>query len=184
MKPIILTADEVRAARAGTLTELRRPMKEQPTIVHKGIPYRPRRSTREPYIVGGVFGRVRHSPIRGPFGAPGALLWVRETWASADIMYQDHENDVPSTIAYRADKSAILYNAAKPSPVPGYDIKSWNWDRIKWRSPVTMPLWAARLTLATRAVRVEQVADAWTWIGVPEVLRRDGQPIPPREVQS
>ncbi len=184
MKPIILTADEVRAALAGTLTELRRPMKEQPTIVHKGIPYRPRRSPREPYIVGGVFGRVRHSPIRGPFGAPGALLWVRETWASADIMYQDHENDVPSTIAYRADKSAILYNAAKPSPVPGYDIKSWNWDRIKWRSPVTMPLWAARLTLATRAVRVEQVADAWTWIGVPEVLRRDGQPIPPREVQS
>lgn len=63
-----------------------------------------------------------------PWGEAGDELWVRETWASDDN----------KTAWYRADGET--YNAGLP-----------------WRSPVTMPRWASRLTLELVGVRVERL---------------------------
>lgn len=95
-------------------------------------------------------------PLRSPFGRPGDRLWVRETWASADCMYQGHENDPPSTIAYRADKSAIAFGT---KPVPSWDLASWNWDSLKWKPSTRMKRGDSRIDLRVTGVRVERLQD-------------------------
>lgn len=91
------------------------------------------------------------------YGAIGDRLYVRERWAPADTMYQGHEQDVPGVIAYAADRTAIQYEATKPRPVPAWDLKSWNWDALKWRPSIHMPKWASRLTLEITEIRVERL---------------------------
>lgn len=78
--PILFSAPMVIANRrkVDPKTITRRVMKDAPTIVVDGKPYRPQVYAREPYIVGGPFGRTPHTPIRCPYGAPGDHLWVRE----------------------------------------------------------------------------------------------------------
>jgi hypothetical protein len=123
-------------------------------------------SVRGYAVVEGRFGVSWEHPGGGPggwtacpYGGPGDRLWVRETWADADIMYQGHQNDSPSVVAYRADKSAIQYEAAKPMAVPAFDLAQWNWDALKWRPSIHMPRWASRVTLEIVSVRVERLQD-------------------------
>lgn len=85
------------------------------------------------------------------------ILQVKECWADADCMYQDHVNDVPSVIAYRADKHAIQFNAKSPRAVSKRDLKSWNWDQLKWRSSTSMPAWASRCSLVVEHAEVRRV---------------------------
>jgi hypothetical protein len=94
-----------------------------------------------------------------PHGRPGDRLWVRETWGDADHYYQGHANDCPSVVAYRADRQAIQFDAAKPTPVPESDIDSWNWDKMKWRPSIYMPRWASRIDLEITEVRVQRLQD-------------------------
>lgn len=92
-----------------------------------------------------------------PWGAPGDRLWVRETWANADCMYQGHENDEPGVVAYRADKSAIQFDASAPRTIPQWDLTSWNWDALRWRSSTTMPRRFSRIQLEVTDVRCERL---------------------------
>jgi hypothetical protein len=66
-----------------------------------------------------------------PYGAPGDVLWVRETWADPCGA------QIP---AYKADNATA-------------------WENIKWRSPIHMPRWASRITLEITNVRVERVQE-------------------------
>jgi hypothetical protein len=94
---------------------------------------------------------------RCPYGVTGDRLWVRETWADADCMYQTHQNDVPGVIAYRADHSAINFLARNPKEVSKNDLYSWNFDRLKWKPSIHMPRWASRITLEITRVRLERI---------------------------
>lgn len=94
-----------------------------------------------------------------PYGNVGDVLWVRETWCSGDCFYQLHENDTPSVVAYRADKSAIRFNALTPHPIPERDIQTWNWNKVTWRPSIFMPRWASRLKLRITDVRVQRLQD-------------------------
>lgn len=89
----------------------------------------------------------------------GQRLWVRETWADADRMYQGHTNDTPGTIAYFADKSAIQFNSPSPRKVPKYDLEQWNWDSLEKRPSIFLPRWASRITLEVTSVRIERLGD-------------------------
>lgn len=93
-----------------------------------------------------------------PYGAPGDLLWVRETWqeffadevpvwrrdAPAGRMGIPAQPDRKSVVAYRAD------GEISPHPEYGHAV---------WRPSIHMPRWASRLTLRITDVRVERVQD-------------------------
>jgi hypothetical protein len=91
--------------------------------------------------------RVETLLPRCPYGAPGDLLWVRETWA--DISGATGQ----CTVAYRAscenNELDVVVGAAEICRL-----------RVaKWRPSIHMPKWAARLWLRVEDVRVERLQD-------------------------
>ena len=189
-RPIILRADEVRAALAGTQTQVRRPVNVTHVQYLGGAP-----ETSDPadwgYWVDDEYGRwavlargVRermhngHVSIPCPLGQPGDRLWVRETWAAlepaaSEETAREHMDRVlsgPDGLTL-----ALWYRADGEMPVVD-QLFADDGDAIRWRSPVTMPRWASRITLEIADVGVERAAGEWVWVvtfrrlGAEEVL--------------
>ena len=83
-------------------------------------------------------------PIPFPYGWPGDLLWVRETFRETGSAQQVDGKlrgplD-PEQIVYYADDKAALYDGP-------------------WRPSIYMPRWASRLTLRITDVRVQRVQE-------------------------
>lgn len=77
--------------------------------------------------------------IHCPYGVPGDMLWVRETWATTE-QAGDHPAD-----------SVVVHRATDPD---------WEtMDGWRWRPSKFMPRWASRLTLRITSIRVELVQD-------------------------
>ena len=75
-----------------------------------------------------------------PYGQPGDLLWVRETWnyfGGNEYLYQQ-------------DKGSVSYRADSP-------VTQVHGDR--WRPSIHMPRWASRLMLSITDVRVQRVQE-------------------------
>jgi len=182
--PIICTAESVRGILDDKKTETRRVIKPQPgrnIIQTAAVTWR--YSDRE-----GIDAR---SPTwRCPYGSPGDLLWVRETWAHyhdiTRIVRPDGASyaEVSDGLAgYRADgfdsiedfKEHIKWEIGRACE--GVETKS---DR--WQSPIHMPRWASRITLKVMDVRVKRVQEIDTWgiecegypdVGYVPLARRD-----------
>lgn len=126
-KPITLTGPDVIATLAGLKTRHTVPVWPQPPE-HL---WRRRFAALKPgsnlwlawAYAGGASACRSEDTIRCPFGAVGDTLWVRETWV-----------DTAFGPFYRAD-----------NPTP-YETDG------PWRSPVTMPRWASRITLDLTSV--------------------------------
>jgi len=113
-----------------------------------------------------VFAPLRDAiTVRCPYGAPGSLLYVRETWKYADwtddgvpfIRYQsDGEEVLRQPSAEWADRVTDIW--ADLSAPENYAIDGRAADR-RWRSPRFMPRWASRLTLRVTEERVERVQE-------------------------
>ncbi len=88
-----------------------------------------------------------------PYGIPGDLLWVRETWRAVEL---DNGND---GILYKADnhfKSIENSQAAADLWCDAYaDRKYGN----KWRPSIFMPRWASRILLDVTDVQVERIQE-------------------------
>lgn len=96
----------------------------------------------------GIYSKDGDWGLTCPFGKPGDRLWLKEKWAMDqvhDLRYPWHGNDL-FTRWYAADDSR-----AGPT--------NCNDQRGVWRSSVTMPRWASRITLEVVAVRVERVQE-------------------------
>lgn len=78
--------------------------------------------------------------IACPYGVPGDLLWVRETWQTCTTP----EDRDPSQVVYAADHNGR----------PGFVEDEWS-----WRTPIYMPRWASRLTLCVTAVEAQRLHD-------------------------
>jgi len=132
-RPIIFPDPMIRALLDGRKTQTRRVLRPQPkweetpTLCDDGV-WRGRYRHRFDVHVD-EFGPC-------PYGAPGDLLWVRETWGAWPHMMGGVQRD---TLAYRATDDA------PPNE---------NW---RWRSPIHMPRWASRITLRLSDVRVQRV---------------------------
>jgi len=85
---------------------------------------------------------------RCPFGVVGDRLWVKETWAQpGTVARSDDPVRKDEKLVYRASSLQVA----------------------SWRSPVTMPRWASRLTLTVTGVRIERIettptGDKWEWV--------------------
>jgi len=88
-----------------------------------------------------------------PYGVPGDLLWVRETWRAEELPVFGEDG-----IRYKADGVFI--------PIGNSREASDRWAAARgdspvetWRSPIHMPRWASRITLEIVSIRVERVQE-------------------------
>lgn len=130
-RPILFSAPMVRAILDGRKTQTRRIVKPQPKY----------------YAHSGVLASADASHIFCPYGEPGDMIWVRETFCQTE----------GGTIIYRADGGKK--DAA-------HVLKD---DR--WRPSIHMPRWASRILLEIVSVRVERLID------IPEMdAQQEGYP--------
>jgi hypothetical protein len=133
--PILFSTAMVQAILDGRKTQTRRVVKPQPD----GFVDDPHYETIVPYngkIVNGLplaksVGGLSPA-IKCPYGQPGDVLWVRETWCP------DFIDEVVMRYVYKADN---------------------NEDRWKWKPSIHMPREAARLFLRIKSVRVERLLE-------------------------
>lgn len=135
-RPILFSTEMVRAILDGRKTQTRRVMTPQPE-------YDPGRR----YLIWLKNGLRQGSPIKyagwwfdSPYGQPGDLLWVRETWAVSSVWGNTKPSDLPTNGA------AVFY----------FDE---GFGDYKKRPSIHMPRWASRITLEVMNVRVERVQD-------------------------
>lgn len=129
--PIIFSAPMVRALLDGRKTMTRRLAWHEPTpkVAHTGRS--PKRA--RPLSLATTWQRVKR----------GDRLWVREAWR---IEGAGARVSAEACRPHRASGRAIEYRA------DGYEP-----DQHRERSPIHMPRWASRLTLAVNAVKVERL---------------------------
>jgi len=159
-RSVIFTADEVRATLEGRKTQFRRLIKPQPegkpaSLIDWARPSDSVRFDHNPTEVeilekserlnGRVFPFRRHNghlySLPCPFGQPGGLLRVRETWQCSGCLTCGNH------VHYRATEPDFRSLMA-----PG------------WRSSSNMPQWASRIMLRLKSVRVERNDEGkWEW---------------------
>lgn len=147
-RPVIFTADEVRAALAGRMAQFTRPITPQPEVR---------------YVAGWGIGWSRHpntwtemhheqpSPAdlavfsarllaHCPYGQAGDHLWVKETW-----------KQIGDQVWFRAGMDGEqTIHGTRFIPISN------------WHSSIYMPRRIARLVLEVTSVRVEQAS--WAWV--------------------
>ena len=154
-RPILFKPDMVRAILDGRKTQTRRIVKPL-----AGAGWRPETAHGDALRLGkitsphpkkgrfGLFmrreihpgsGKYEHDLVPCPCGAPGDLLWCRETWQVSE--FPDYEPPM------------YLY-AANPS-----DHSELRERGLSWRPSIHMPRHASRLTLEITDVRVERLQD-------------------------
>lgn len=148
-RPILFSAPMVRAILEGRKTQTRRVVKPQDSV--------------EDHVdkSGAVEFIHLHSPkcpgycdyackFPCPYGAPGDLLWVRETWAIGPAKGDG--------AAYRADLSdddiAEEREIRRLAPKLSEEFRD-----ARWRPSIYMPRWASRITLKITDVRVERLQE-------------------------
>jgi len=140
-RPIIFSGPMVRAILEGRKTQTRRVMKTQPFLVDSEwrVDIAARPAGKDVYwwpVTGAANDKLlRHCP----YGLPGDLLWVRETWQIVK------DSSAPPKIWYRADPGVEDCVAKSLVGWPG------------WRPAIHMPRDACRLVLEITAVRVERL---------------------------
>ena len=179
-RPIIFSAEMVRAILEDQKVQTRRVIKPQP----------PEGAKAWFFVNTGVWEWRRCSPWQKfycPYGQPGDRLWVRE---SACYRF-DPDGDASDVCAYAADVSASEREDHKYNfPFWAYSAESWErGGHTGFNSPIYMPRWASRITLEITGVRVERVQDIseedaiaegcglnirhWIWGRTPETKFRD-----------
>ncbi len=152
-KPIIFSGPMVRAILDGRKTQTRRIFKVRGPM---GVSYPvtcPEESLIELYdnelrddgTINYLSTGALSGPYECPYGKPGDLLWVRESWQALSFGDYLPTKDHVSDVRYMAtDKLADLDK----------DTRGW-----PWRPSIHMPRWASRITLEITDVRVQRLQD-------------------------
>lgn len=144
-KPIIFSAESVRAIKAGRKTQTRRVLKPQPEKCQNGgWTYNDQHFADDAQMQSHLFHNV-YGNGKCPYGGVYAdgtsdLLWVRETWAP----HRGMDDTSPAEFGPGAQNLPLWYRA---------DIGNTNRERGRWRASIHMPRWASRLTLGIVDVR-------------------------------
>lgn len=144
-RPILFSAPMVRAILSDVKTQTRRVVSAR----HESL-----------YECDGsaLYRDVRHGdpvPVSCPYGSPGDVLWVRETWGLFDREAIGGEKGYG--VAWRATHPSLDDGAEwidGPVDYPA-TIKASE----KWRPSIHMPRWVCRLRLRVTSVRAERLHD-------------------------
>lgn len=157
-RPILFSGAMVRAILKGRKTQTRRVAKHPLAQAAKRI---------LTYKGNSEFDCVLDDETGGiilcPYGQPGDLLWVRETWHPSARLGTQYE------VEYRADSSTRVVDAGYEGPTPKIDAAI---GEDKWKPSIFMPRWASRLTLRITEIRVERVAEISEEDAIAEGLTR------------
>jgi len=133
-RPILFSAPMVRAILDGTKTQTRRIAK----LTDSG-------RVKEPGGSRNWHPEDPNASLASPYGQPGSLLWVKETWAAQDRKLRTAKpTEIPEheRINYAADFTADDMDGLGP-----------------WRPSIFMRRWMSRIALEIVSVRVERVQD-------------------------
>ena len=142
-RPILMSAPMVRALLDGRKTQTRRVIAQR-SLDNSFCVIKSATSDAQQLVWRGA--------VPCPYGQPGDLLWVRETWGRCRGVGQEVQPTAP--VIYRADMDhcgqhpclldgqTVLVNAREP-----------------WKPSIHMPRSASRLTLEITGVRVELLQD-------------------------
>jgi hypothetical protein len=152
-RPILFSAEMVRAILDGRKTQTRRVMKPQPKPTPADFPgpaghWWP--SQKHKSMLGVEREMQKWKGLAGsacPYGDTGDLLWVREGFAVQPELWAD--NHGPQPIHYTADQ--VIGFAGKPDQRQIEDYRS--------KPSIHMPRWASRITLRITDIRVERLRD-------------------------
>lgn len=90
------------------------------------------------------------SPQFCPFGKPGDVLWVRETWQQVE----QHGATVRPVKQLRESMQGVCFKAdGSNCPITHGEVE------LVWRPSIHMPRWASRLSLEITGVRVERLKE-------------------------
>ena len=164
-RSILFSASMIRALLDGRKTMTRRVVKPQPDAKFFDPPRCQYSATGHGgpglYVGCGDYPDEGSQLWRCPFGAPGDLLWVRETWRTGvglDGFSPQRITEMAREAGYDDGWGPVQYVA--DGAARGWrDIPNFGgaWGNI--RQSIHMPRWASRLTLRVTAVRVERVQE-------------------------
>lgn len=137
--PILFSTAMVQAILDGRKTQTRRIMKPQPSENVRWDSFGISALTPKRHIEGrGFFTEGYGSKFfKCPYGQPGDILWVRETWTKIRIATGEQ-------FIYRADDD--FYKDY---------VEEWH----GWRPSIHMPKEACRIFLKVKSIRVERLQD-------------------------
>lgn len=149
-RPILFSAEMVRAILDGRKTQTRRAIKmprtrDAFTLLDRGDGWWPYQSDDGESA---LCSDGNEHPYACPYGKPGDRLWVREAHAF-----------VPEP-AYRC--STGIYQQINPADDYQACVYRENFDRARgfsWRPSIHMPRWASRILLEVTDVRVERLQE-------------------------
>lgn len=146
-KPVNLSAEQVRAALDGRLGLIVLPVKPQPIQVGE-IAW-----DVEPngdWYATPLGAEGHHKAWRCPLGAPGTLLWGRETFYCDDYRFPNAPHD---------ELRKLMYHRATDVAPCGECYTGFSCETmvVPWRPSTQMPRWASRITLRVTDVEVRRV---------------------------
>lgn len=181
-RPILFSAEMVRAILEGSKTQTRRAVKPQPFwgerqgLQSAGWCF----SSPKIALLSWPEDTFRKA-LQGhcPYGQPGDHIWVRETWApfyldgAGGCKYEQYHNEA----------NAVRY-AATPEYIVAYPQRATGWRDVtplnvkhRWRPSIHMPRWASRITLEITSVRVERLHDISSYDAFEEGFPNNGGPL-------
>ncbi len=147
--PIIFNGDMVRAILADQKTQTRRPVKVQPHGVGSWVKHGDK----------WAFPNVNpYCSARCPFGQPGDLLWVRETWNWFDPV-EIPVDRIGKRAPFTGCQGRRLIEWCAAYAADGEIYHPADGAKALWRPSIHMPRWASRILLRVTSVRVERVQD-------------------------
>lgn len=168
-RPILFSGPMIRAILDGRKTQTRRLVKPQPEPTIDGFFRWPLPSQGVAAFYSWSGRSPRFSPEWCPYGLPGDVLWVRETFVvetnqgfdSESVYRPPFKDGRPIRRCGNEDYGTwweqCHYRATDPEPELTYEDEDG--PAAHWKSSIHMPRWAARIFLRIKSVRVERVQD-------------------------
>lgn len=139
LRPILFSTEMVRAILDGRKTQTRRVCRHQHWSHSELVDVN----------VNGITQKVDRN-VSCPYGQPGDILWVRETWCYVMLF---HAHDL---LEGSRDSNLYVYKTSFHEDWMEYAKEKYGY---KWKPSIHMPFAAARIFLRVKNVRVERLQD-------------------------